>query len=320
MLCNLVIFVFYSYFDEIAVFRISQKGFTSFRFLWVMAVVESFEHFPHKFDHDDPHSSAEILISRFRPDLVEKLKDDHLCVEVVSGGYTNKLLVLYFESDPSEKILLRIYGEDTENFIDRDREINLLRTLYKHKCSGEVYGIFGNGMCYEYVPGETLTADMAKDPHVTTLIIQKLVQLHCIDREQGNLPEISLFDKMDSMLRWVPKQYANSVTQENFDQLNLPTVDQLGAEVELLRTHLDRAENFSPLVFCHNDLFYGNIIYEEDSDRLHFIDFEYAGINHQVRKKNCALHRPRGLQIALDHVIRRSPLAHRDLLLYVNPR
>ena len=35
-------------------------------------------------------------------------------------------------------------------------------------------------------------------------------------------------------------------------------------------------------MLCHNDLLLGNIIYDERSNVVHFIDFEYAGPNYQA--------------------------------------
>ena len=35
------------------------------------------------------------------------------------------------------------------------------------------------------------------------------------------------------------------------------------------------------LVFCHNDLLLGNILYDEIEHSIEFIDFEYAGANYQ---------------------------------------
>ncbi len=40
------------------------------------------------------------------------------------------------------------------------------------------------------------------------------------------------------------------------------------------------------LVFCHNDLNPGNIIYDAVSRNVSFIHLEFAGINFQVRDPN----------------------------------
>lgn len=38
----------------------------------------------------------------------------------------------------------------------------------------------------------------------------------------------------------------------------------------------------SPIVFCHNDLLLGNILYDESKETVSFIDFEYAAPNYQA--------------------------------------
>jgi thiamine kinase-like enzyme len=61
---------------------------------------------------------------------------------------------------------------------------------------------------------------------------------------------------------------------------NLPSKAKLTKELEWLMAHLEKFR--SPLVLCHNDLLLGNIIYDERSNVVHFIDFEYAGPNYQA--------------------------------------
>ena len=38
----------------------------------------------------------------------------------------------------------------------------------------------------------------------------------------------------------------------------------------------------SPILFCHNDLLLGNVIYTEENQKVTFIDYEYAEPNHQA--------------------------------------
>jgi thiamine kinase-like enzyme len=37
-----------------------------------------------------------------------------------------------------------------------------------------------------------------------------------------------------------------------------------------------------PLVFSHNDLLGANIIHDPETGAIHFIDYEYAGMNFQL--------------------------------------
>lgn len=38
----------------------------------------------------------------------------------------------------------------------------------------------------------------------------------------------------------------------------------------------------SPIVFSHNDLLLGNVIYNENKNKVTFIDYEYADYNYQA--------------------------------------
>jgi ethanolamine kinase len=38
----------------------------------------------------------------------------------------------------------------------------------------------------------------------------------------------------------------------------------------------------SPVLFCHNDLLLGNVIYTKELEKVTFIDYEYAEPNHQA--------------------------------------
>lgn len=38
----------------------------------------------------------------------------------------------------------------------------------------------------------------------------------------------------------------------------------------------------SPILFCHNDLLLGNVVYTEEKEKVTFIDYEYAEVNFQA--------------------------------------
>lgn len=55
---------------------------------------------------------------------------------------------------------------------------------------------------------------------------------------------------------------------------------EIQKEVDLLKASLSGTDN--PIVFAHNDLLLGNVIYTKESDSVTFIDFEYAAPNYQA--------------------------------------
>lgn len=77
----------------------------------------------------------------------------------------------------------------------------------------------------------------------------------------------------------VPYTFADPQKQERLSrEINLSS---LPAEVNELEAALNRPAEF-PVTFCHNDLLGLNIIYDAASDRMCFIDYEYANFNHRA--------------------------------------
>jgi ethanolamine kinase len=59
-----------------------------------------------------------------------------------------------------------------------------------------------------------------------------------------------------------------------------PSIEKLKAEFDELYSALVKAK--SPVLFCHNDLLLGNVIYTESQEKVTFIDYEYAEPNFQA--------------------------------------
>lgn len=57
------------------------------------------------------------------------------------------------------------------------------------------------------------------------------------------------------------------------------SITRLRIEFERLKSHLIKTE--SPIVFAHNDLLLGNVIYNKDEGTVAFIDYEYATYNYR---------------------------------------
>jgi ethanolamine kinase len=51
-------------------------------------------------------------------------------------------------------------------------------------------------------------------------------------------------------------------------------------EYQTLKNSLSQLD--SPVVFCHNDLLLTNILYNQNENKVTFIDFEYAAYNIQA--------------------------------------
>ena len=86
--------------------------------------------------------------------------------QVFTDGFSNRLAGCKLKSDTTDQdmILVRVYGENSEKFVDREQEIKNLKLFHKAGCGRPFYCRFNNGMCYGFAPGSCLTAEQLRDP------------------------------------------------------------------------------------------------------------------------------------------------------------
>jgi ethanolamine kinase len=121
---------------------------------------------------------------------------------------------------------------------------------------------------------------------LTDLVCEKrvLCQSSKEYEQKGTNLTTTLQSAMWPMLRkWlgalpVPYTVPNTNKQHMNQELN---VSALARELAEMEAALNRPTQY-PIVFCHNDLLGLNIIYDNSSERLCFIDYEYANFNHRA--------------------------------------
>ena len=120
---------------------------------------------------------------------------DKISVERISGAMTNAVYVI---SPPREselvpvttgterpaskktpkKILLRVYGPNVEQLIDRETELKVLRRLAKKKIGPRLLGTFTNGRFEEYFNALPLNFEEMRDPETSRQIAKRMRELH----------------------------------------------------------------------------------------------------------------------------------------------
>ncbi|XP_046646028.1 ethanolamine kinase 2-like isoform X1 [Daphnia pulicaria] len=228
-------------------------------------------------DRDNLISGALKVINQLRKNwLFDRLK-----FKTFTGGITNQLIGVHHNGDRSDTILIRVYGVNTEHIIDHRNEIRILQFLNTSGFGSRIYATFTNGYAYQYLFGRTLDEQSCYDPMIYPLVAAKMAHLHLQMTKYKQISGVEvksvLWDKINSFIALGGDTCHEGKSDE---QRNLPSKAKLTKELEWLMAHLEKFE--SPLVLCHNDLLLGNIIYDERSNVVHFIDFEYAGPNYQA--------------------------------------
>jgi thiamine kinase-like enzyme len=220
-----------------------------------------------------------------------------LSVERVMGGVTNTLYkVSGFHQNsclaptfPVDTVLVRLFG--AEGLVDRDEETGVFAALSAVHLAPMYYGRFSNGRVEGYQHG-------TRPLHFTELsgvqnnsmsrgIATRLARLHYgfrilpllpPERRQPTLWK-QLYDWLDQAEMALPSLQLNPRTITDL-QLSKVRTELLWLQEEVRGIIGNNEED--AVVFCHNDLLAANILYNDSTETIELIDFEYGGINYRA--------------------------------------
>lgn len=213
-----------------------------------------------------------------------KCPPDQFSVQYLSGGLTNYLYLCSLPEDfnvlPNEptKVLIRIHGE----IVDHKQRFyeGVIFTLLSDRGFGpRNYGVFHSGRIEQFFPYRHLFTRELADPFISKLIAEKTANYHCMKLPLNKEPQFlwENFNKYLSMIRGVKFEDERLTKLYKSFQSRIDFVE----EYEWLRLMLLQLN--SPVIFCHNDLQEGNILYikEEDTTDILLIDYDYSAYNYR---------------------------------------
>ena len=216
-------------------------------------------------------SGAFELTSKIRPEWPAT----ELRTKIFSDGVTNVLIGVYRDGNKADMILIRCYGLNTDQMIDRKVEIANLLRFYDLGRGSQLYATFANGIAYEFIPGEMLTPELIVEEEVADLTIDMFARMHKVPIEKGQ--EACLWSRLRRFWDLCPDSWDAEKTAR-VKELGIPSKAELKAEIDEFEALLKGCD--SPVVFCHNDLLLGNIILAPDRSKVTFIDYEYGAPNY----------------------------------------
>ncbi|KAL9879457.1 ethanolamine kinase [Glossina fuscipes] len=183
--------------------------------------------------------------------------------------------------DLNNVVLIRVYGNKTDLLIDREKEIENIKLLHSYQFAPSLYATFKNGLAYEFVPGVTLNPDNVLQPELWSLVAKRMAEMHRIvnAKDTSIQPMPMLLKKMERFFDLVPSRFSKAQLHKRLEGTFLP-VERMRQEFAQLYKRLETLN--SPVVFSHNDLLLGNIVYTQDLQKVTFIDYEYADYNFQA--------------------------------------
>ncbi|KAI7747551.1 hypothetical protein M8C21_009350 [Ambrosia artemisiifolia] len=194
---------------------------------------------------------------------------DGLQVISLKGAMTNEVYQIKWPTnrERSRKVLVRIYGEGVDVFFDRELEIKTFEFMSKKGQGPRLLGRFPNGRIEEFIRARTLSACDLRDPDISALIASKLKEFHELDMPGPKKAYI-----WDRLRKWLSAAKSMCSAEE----MRALRLDAFEEEIETLYKCLAADQH---IAFCHNDLQYGNIMIDEDTQSITIIDYEYACYN-----------------------------------------
>ena len=100
--------------------------------------------------------------------------------DFLKDGYTNLLVAVSRDHNTNPEFLLRINGNNTELYIDREYEVAVMQSLHKSGIGPPLYCQFNNGLCYGFLPGRMLDLAEISNPIVGRKIAAIVASLHSL--------------------------------------------------------------------------------------------------------------------------------------------
>lgn len=255
---------------------------------------DSVPNIPVTVDSNNVTAGALEILKHIRPSW----NQDAIKFKFFTDGITNKLVGCFnidnskddaTKNDSKENdltsiptsnvVLVRVFGNKTELLIDRKAEARNIKMLHKYGFAPSLYAVFNNGLAYEYVPGVTLTPETIMKPKVWNLIARRMAEMHKVNYDDMGKREPMLWSKTNQFLDLLPDVFGDPNKLKRLENTFI-SVQHLRDEFTALYKQLESLK--SPVVFSHNDLLLGNVIYSESQNKVTFIDYEYADCNFQA--------------------------------------
>ncbi|KAF5270380.1 hypothetical protein FQR65_LT05568 [Abscondita terminalis] len=236
--------------------------------------------------HSVTHVSIKIEENRLKEGAYEILRQirplwsfENIKFKVLTDGITNQLISCKLSGIPAEEsVLIRVHGNKSDVMIDRNAEKRNILILNNAGLPPRLYATFENGLAYQFIPGRTLNTKLIAQPEIYQLVATHMARMH-----QLKIPNTSnepmLWTKMWNFFNLLPQRFSDPVKQKRFEEIIIPQ-NKILEEMNILKKKLCKLN--SPLVFTHNDLLLGNIIYTPEKNQVSFIDYEYSALNYQA--------------------------------------
>ena len=140
-------------------------------------------------------------------------------LQYFKDGVTNKMAAFFlsdtdkFDPNNPDIVVVRVFGEGTNLFIDRKREREVLQLVGRSGNGPKVYGFFENGMAIEFIPGVVLTDPELYAEHHQH-VIHEVAVLHRSKFDDIPNPQSVFYDRCFRYVVTLPENFSDEQKNE----------------------------------------------------------------------------------------------------------
>jgi len=117
--------------------------------------------------------------------LIPEWKEDAKCeVGTITGGITNALFKVtnsdLDEGHALKSVALRVFGDNTDLLIDRNKELSVMKQLYPHGFGAKVLASFHNGRIEEFLYHKPTDYKLCREPKFMSRIARLILKFHSL--------------------------------------------------------------------------------------------------------------------------------------------
>ena len=234
------------------------------------------------------------LIEEVAPLIWKEAQQAEYKLIVIKRFYLSTSNRVYKCTLGAKPVMVRVYGDGASLLVDREHEVEVTRLMCTYKLAAQIYCSFENGYIVDYIEGNAIEVEQMSDPKMSKLIAAKIAEWHCslppIPPPFTSSPLHAAHTPVPTHTRpkvegkrgmWVTINRWLAVAEDTVpaEELAVGIKEIVENEARLIAKYADR-----PLVMCHNDINYGNVLYNPDpnvaeNDHVSFVDYEYAAFN-----------------------------------------
>jgi choline/ethanolamine kinase len=216
-----------------------------------------------------------------------KIDLEEFHIERMPGGLSNMMYLCILpehvkSGKEPRKVLLRVYGQIIQENPETVVTDSVIFALLAEKRMGpKFYGVFTGGRIEEYVPSRHLHCDELRRPDISVACAKVMTGFHKL--------EMPLVKEPRWLHETITRYLDDALNNVSFDREDSGKKEQLqkilsfglASEFQCMMKLVKKVN--SPVVFCHNDMQEGNILFCEKADKWQLIpiDFEYASYNYR---------------------------------------